>query len=253
MRIILSPAKKMRCDPDTLPAEGLPVYLSRTRELLSWIRGMKPKEQKTLWACSEKIAEENRERFAGMDLERNLTPAVLSFDGIQYQYMAPAVLEEDALRWLSSHVRILSGFYGVLKPMDGVAPYRLEMQAKGAPAPHQNLYDFWGDSLYREVTDGDHVILNLASKEYSKCIEPYLTPSDTFITCVFGEMEKGKIVQKGVYAKMDRGSMVRFLAGKGAASPEEAKDFDWGGCRFHEDLSDERTYVFLRDPGWNQN
>ena len=88
-----------------------------------------------------------------------------------------------------------SGFYGVLRPFDGVTPYRLEMQAKASVGGFKDLYEYWGDSLYQELTsDGDHVILNLASKEYSKCIEKYLTSEDTYITCVFGEVVDGKVV-----------------------------------------------------------
>ena len=86
-----------------------------------------------------------------MDLTKNLTPALLAYDGIQYTYMAPAVFEDGQFDYVQEHLRILSGFYGVVKPLDGVVPYRLEMQAKAAVDGRRNLYDFWGDSLYQEV------------------------------------------------------------------------------------------------------
>ena len=143
---------------------------------------------------------------------------------------------------------ILSGFYGVLRPMDAVTPYRLELQAKAAVAGHKNLYAFWGDKLYRAVRDESAVIINLASKEYSKAIEAYLQPEDRFITCVFGELLGGKLVQKGVYAKMARGEMVRYLAEIGAEQPEELKGFSRSGYVFREELSTETNYVFARDP-----
>ena len=181
-----------------------------------------------------------------MDLRRNLTPALLSYDGIQYTYMAPAVFEDGQFDYVQEHLRILSGFYGVVKPMDGVVPYHLEMQAKAAVAGHKNLYDFWGEDLYREVMDESRVLINLASKEYSKCIEKYLQPGDRYITCVFGEPESGKIVQKGVYAKMARGEMVRFMAGIQAEEPEQIKAFSSGGYRFDESRSTDTEYVFLR-------
>ena len=113
-----------------------------------------------------------------MDLRKNLTPALLAYDGIQYTYMAPAVFEDGQYDYVQEYLRILSGFYGVVKPMDGVVPYRLEMQAKAAVGGHKNLYDFWGDSLYREVIGDSRIVINLASKEYSKCIEKYLQPGD---------------------------------------------------------------------------
>ena len=109
-----------------------------------------------------------------MDLQSSLTPALLAYDGIQYTYMAPAVFEDGQFDYVQEHLRILSGFYGVVKPMDGVVPYRLEMQAKAVVDEYKNLYDFWGDDLYREVMDESRILVNLASKEYSKCIEKYL-------------------------------------------------------------------------------
>ena len=181
-----------------------------------------------------------------MDLRKNLTPALLAYDGIQYTYMAPAVFEDGQYDYVQEHLRILSGFYGVVKPMDGVVPYRLEMQAKAAVSGHKNLYDFWGDSLYREVLDSSRIIINLASKEYSKCIEKYLQPDDRYITCVFGEPEGGKIVQKGVYAKMARGEMVRYMAANAITEPEKIKAFDWSGYQYRDDLSSDKEYVFVR-------
>ena len=246
MKILLYPAKKMRVDTDTFPVTGMPVFLDRAKVLRDWIAGLSEKEQKTLWAAGDAITAASRALFADMDLSRNLTPAVLSYDGIQYTCLAPAVLEETALAWVQEHVRILSGFYGVLRPFDGVVPYRLEMQAKGAPLGEKNLYAYWGDALYHEVTGEDRVILNLASKEYARAVEPFLQSGDRFVTCVFGEMEEGELRKKGDYAKMARGELVRYLAGIGAQDPEEAKGFALSGYRFNPDRSTETAYVFER-------
>ena len=246
MRIIISPAKKMRVDTDSFPCRNLPQYLSRAETLMAYIRGLSYAEQKALWACNDRIARENTERFAEMDLRRNLTPAILAYDGIQYATMGPAVFEDEQLDYVQRNLRILSGFYGVLRPMDGVAPYRLEMQAKAKPGGCRSLYDFWGDSIYRAVVDDSRVIVNLASVEYSRCVERYLAPGDRFVTCVFGELEGGRIVQKGVYAKMARGDMVRYMAEIGAEAPEQLKAFDRSGYRFDESRSTETEYVFIR-------
>ena len=246
MRIIISPAKQMRVDTDSFSCSTLPVFIEQTEILMQWIRSLSYEEQKKLWSCNDKIARQNVERFAHMDLRKNLTPALLSYDGIQYTYMAPAVFEDGQYDYVQEHMRILSGFYGVVKPMDGVVPYRLEMQAKAAVAGYKNLYGFWSDSLYREVIDVSRVIVNLASKEYSKCIEKYLQPGDRYITCIFGELKGGKVVQKGVYAKMARGEMVRYMAGIQAEKPEQMKNFNWSGYRFDEDRSSEAEYVFIR-------
>ena len=263
MKLIISPAKKMNVDTDTLAPLGEPVLLEKTEALLSRMRELSYEEAKALWGCNEKLARQNFERFQDMDLRRGLTPAILSYEGIQYQYMAPAVFEERMLAWVQEHLRILSGFYGVLKPMDGVTPYRLEMQARLSVGEARDLYAFWGGSLWSlweeiggAAVDGGaavaskggvrEVVLNLASKEYSRCIEKYLRPEDRFITCIFGEWSGGKIVQKGTYAKMARGEMVRFLAERQAERPEEARDFDRLGYRFAPEHSDEKSYVFVR-------
>lgn len=246
MRIIISPAKKMNHDSDTLEAIGKPVFLEETEKILAWLQKRSPEELQKLWGCNEAIAAQNIRRIEGMELDKHLTPAILSYEGIQYRYMAPAVFEEKMLAYVQEHLRILSGFYGVVKPMDGVTPYRLEMQAKAHIEGTTNLYAFWGRKLYEEVMGEDKTVLNLASKEYSQCVEKYLQPGDTFITCVFGEFSGEKIVQKGTYAKMARGEMVRFMAEKGMTTPEQVKEFDRLDYRFHEELSGEREFVFIR-------
>lgn len=247
MKIIISPAKKMNIDTDTLECRGLPAFLDEAGELLEWMKRLTFEQAKELWKCNDKIAELNYKRFQEMELKRNLTPAVIAYEGIQYQYMAPAVFGGAQTDYIQEHLRILSGFYGVLKPFDGVTPYRLEMQAKASEAG--DLYKFWGDKLYREVAgkekDGG-LILNLASKEYSKCVEKYLTPEDTYVTVVFGELVDGKVKQKGTLAKMARGEMVRYLAEKEVEDPAGIKEFDRLGYCFEETLSNKKEYVFLK-------
>ena len=181
-----------------------------------------------------------------MNLEKNLTPAILSYEGIAYQYMVPSVFEDRQFEYIQKHLRILSGFYGVLKPMDGVVPYRLEMQAKAGIKQHKDLYDFWGNRLYQEIRDEDGILINLASKEYSKCIEKYLSPQDTYITCTFCEAVNGRLIQKGTYAKMARGEMVRFMADKNIKNPQDMKYFDRLGYSYRENLSTETEYIFER-------
>ena len=246
MRIIISPAKKMNVREDILNYRNLPVFLEETDRIMDWMKSLSLEEAKTLWGCNEKLAKQNFERFAKMELRRRLTPAILSYEGIQYQYMAPAVFENQMLAYVQEHLRILSGFYGVLKPLDGVTPYRLEMQAKAKVDGAGDLYDFWRDRLYREVLDDSHIIINLASKEYSKCVEKYLLPKDRFITCIFGELSNGKVVQKGTYAKMARGEMVRFMAENNISEPEEMKQFNRLGYRFVDHLSTDMEYVFIK-------
>lgn len=247
MKIIISPAKKMITNTDVFPVEKLPAFLEDTRQLMREIRKLSYQKAKELWKCNEKLAVLNYDRFAQMDLERALTPAILAYEGLQYQYIAPEVFTEGALSYIRDHLRILSGFYGILSPFDGVTAYRLEMQAKLAVNGHPDLYGFWGNRLYEELTKEDHVILNLASKEYSKCIEKYVTDKDTFITVGFGEWIDGKVKQKGTFAKMARGEMVRFLAENQIQDVELLKEFQALGVSYKEELSNDTTYIFIKE------
>lgn len=253
MKIILSPTKKMREDGETLLPVGTPAFLKKTEKILTELRKKTYEELKTLWGCNDGIAELNVERLKEADLYKHLTPALLSYEGLAFQYMAPAVLDEESLSYIGEHLRILSGFYGVLKPMDGVIPYRLEMQAKLQVAGHKDLYSFWGDDLYKEIRGDDGLIINLASKEYYKCIEKYLTKEDRFLTCTFGEEVKGKFVTKGTYAKMARGEMVRYMAEHKISAPEELKNFDRLGYSFDEKKSTETEYHFNRTDGTEES
>ena len=130
MKIIISPAKKMVTDMESLPVESIPVFIDQAARLMEVMRSRSYEEAKAVWKCSDKIAGENYSRFQHMDLKRSLTPAILAYEGIQYQYMAPVVMERSALDYLRDHLRSLSGYYGLLRHFDGVVSYSLEMQAK---------------------------------------------------------------------------------------------------------------------------
>ena len=300
MKIIISPAKKMKMSELDIPHQGYPLFVEegkkdgaslspkdriqtgKTAQLLQYLQSLSLSERKELWACNEDLARENSERIEKMDLKRNCSPAILSYEGIQYQYMAPSVMEVSQLAYLQSHLRILSGFYGVVKPLDGVVPYRLEMQAKAKIGSCKNLYEFWGKDIWEALLleeledrlqkEGENslgnknpmLILNLASKEYAKCIEKYL-PKDRilrkkimwkdelkelsfpihYISCGFYEKSGEKLVQKGVYAKMARGEMVRFLAENKIENAEEIKGFKGLDFNFEDKLSTEDQYIFL--------
>ena len=245
MKIIISPAKKMRIDTDSLPIQGLPVFLPKTEELCRILQSMSDAELKKLWKCNDQIAALNIQRLQNMDLHNRLTPAVLAYDGIQYQHMAPGVFTDQAFDYVQEHLRILSGFYGILKPFDGVTPYRLEMQAKLRGGEAKDLYAYWGDSLANALFAETDCIVNLASKEYSVCISKYLPENVRFITCVFGEEKDGKVIEKGTMCKMARGEMVRYMAENQIEDPEQIKSFDRLNYRYDASRSDDNLFVFI--------
>ncbi len=267
MKIIISPAKKMNENTDFFPAEEIPAFTERTKILLEKIKSLTCQEAREMWQCNQKLAELNYQRFrrmtpAGLENLSAMTPALMAYEGIQYQYLSPMTFEEKAWQYAREHLRILSGFYGILRPFDGVFPYRLEMQAKLSADGCKNLYEFWGGSLYDSLISEEKgtrpVILNLASKEYSQCIEPCLKGPVRFITCVFGERRDGKIRQKATLAKMARGEMVRFLAENQIENPEDIKDFRGLGFAYSSEHSAVsvgklgqklETYTFIKEEG----
>ena len=246
MKIIISPAKKMKEDIDSLPIQGLPQFLECTEEILEQLRSMSYEELRKLWGCSDQLTELNMKRLQTMDLRKAQTPAIFSYEGIQYQHMAPRVCTQRELDYLQEHLRILSGFYGVLRPFDAVTPYRLEMQAKLTVGKAKNLYSYWNKNIYDAVSDGEDCILNLASKEYSMCVSKHLKPQIPFITCVFAERKGEKLIEKGTMCKMARGEMVRFLATQQITKLEDVKYFAELQYRFSKEDSTGETYVFLK-------
>ena len=130
MKIILAPAKKMRTDADYIACKNLPQYIDKTESILDVLKSLNHDELKKVWNCNESIVEQNIERIKTMDLHKNLTPAILAYDGIAFQYMAPSVFEDKHFDYIEKNLLILSGFYGALRPLDGVTPYRLEMLRK---------------------------------------------------------------------------------------------------------------------------
>ena len=246
MNIIISPAKKMNICNDDIVHKTLPHFMEETNKLHNSLKNLNYDDLKALLCCNDDIASLNFDRYSTMDLSSNLTPAILAYDGIQYKYMSPNSFTDNEFDYVNNHLKILSGFYGVLKPFDGVVPYRLEMQAKLKYENYKNLYDFWGDSLYKEVTKDSNVILNLASKEYSKAIEKYLTSDDRFVTCIFGTMNDSKIKFKATEAKMARGLMTRYLAQNNINDIEDVKNFSDLSFTYSEEHSTPNEFVFLK-------
>lgn len=241
MRIILAPAKNMRYIEDSPYDLSKPCFLQKSETLLAKLKKMNFDELKKVYKASDDIVLQNMERLKQTDLNKSLSAACLSYNGIAFKHLAFNVFSDEEYAYLNSHLRILSGLYGVLKPFDGIAQYRLEMQSI---LDDINLYDYWKDDIYKEVKD--KVIINLASKEYSKCIEDYLEDDVRYITIHFVEKSKDKYVIKATYAKMARGEMVRYMASNKIEDVEDIKKFNYLNYSYLESLSDENNYYFER-------
>lgn len=244
MQIIISPAKKMIVDEENFLPMNTPRYLQNTAEILQEMRTLSYADVQKLWHTSDKLTKENYQNLQHMDLQHPLTPAILSYSGIQYQYMAPSIFSSTALEYLQKTLWILSGFYGALRPFDGIVPYRLEMNAQLQVADNKNLYEFWGDKLYRAVHQQGPII-NLASKEYSQAITPYLKTNDQFIDVVFAHFIDSKLKIKATLAKIARGEMVRFIVENQLTTVEQLKSFQSATYTFDAPLSTAKRLVFV--------
>ena len=248
LRFIISPAKKMRAlDAPPWPAHE-PAFLERTAELMRTVQGLSRDEAQALWACSDRLADLNYERFRTMDLMRNTTAAAIAYEGIQYTHLAPGVMSERELAWLDEHLRILSGFYGMLRPLDGVVPYRLEMQARLAVGAARDLYEFWGNTLYeRLAAEGCDTIVNVASVEYARAVTPWVRSDGPQVTtCIFGVMRDGRLRQPATEAKAARGTFVRWCAEHEVTNTDELANFAERGYALDPANTSSDTLVFVK-------
>lgn len=241
MKILLSPAKLMKPADDHNYTLSCPHFEKERDELLSVLEKMEPSRLKSVLKVSDKIASEMYGHYQAMKegREMDVSPAILTYSGIAYQYMAANVFTDAMMDYAQNHLRILSGLYGVLRPLDGIVRYRLEM---GAKLPF-SLYDYWSDKAAGQF-EPDEPVINLASEEYTRLIRKYHPLIDVeFLENVDG---KWKIVT--VHAKMARGAMVRYMAENQVKSAEGMQGFTDFGFVFDPKSSTDQKLVFKKRP-----
>ena len=247
MKIIIAPTKKMVINTNDFDVQGLPQYIEETRQILQKMQTLSYEDAHTMWRCSDKLARQNYNWLQQMNLDAQLTPAILAYTGIQYQYMAPDLFTAPALDYVQRNLRILSGFYGILRPFDGVIPYRLEMQSAIQVADAHDLYEFWSNKLYQTLHFEQGPVLNLASQEYAKAITPYLQPDDRMINVIFGSKVNGQLKVKATLAKMARGEMVRYLAENNIHDVAAITRFDHPDWHYDVTRSTDSEFVFINN------
>ena len=245
MKIIISPAKKMKREEYVAPLHR-PMFLKEAGELLSFLRSLSDSEMAKVWKVKGALLSSSLSSLSMLSLEDSGSPAIFSYDGIQYTYMSPSSFTDSMLEYAEKNLRIISGLYGLLRPLDGVGTYRLEMDSPISIPGYGDLYSYWGGKIASSLMEDDRLLVNLASAEYSKAVLPFLPSSVTVVTPVFLDWEKGRYVSKGVYAKMERGEMVRFLSETGAETVEDIKKFSSRGYEFSHSLSSPNTLCFVR-------
>jgi cytoplasmic iron level regulating protein YaaA (DUF328/UPF0246 family) len=254
MLTVISPAKKMNWDARDVQMTT-PDMLGDAADLVRSARDLSVGDLKSLMHLSDNLAKLNRDRFASYQdspSDDALRPAALAFAGDTYQGLEAASLEEDELVYAQEHLRVLSGLYGVLRPLDGIQPYRLEMGSRLKTQRGKNLYEYWGTKLSLALneqaeTTGSSALINCASQEYFGAVDLKALKLNV-ITPQFME-DKGdgkgpKIVS--FYAKKARGAMARFVIQNRLKDPESLRDFDNGGYAWQKDLSTPEKPVFLR-------
>ena len=253
MLLVLSPAKTLDLSP--APAElaaSLPEMRADTARLARIARGLKAADLKRLMDISDKLAELNVARFKAFRPrgDGEGLPAALTFAGDVYMGLAARTLGLDDLAWAQDHLRILSGLYGLLRPLDRIQPYRLEMGVRLANDRGGNLYDFWGDRLSKALNKAaaghaDRTLVNLASQEYFGAVDRQALKLP-LVTCHFKQDSEGLVRNISFFAKTARGLMARYAIEGRVERVEALKGFDVAGYRFRPELSDAQDWVFVR-------
>lgn len=229
MIIIISSAKTMLEQPSRITTK--PPFLSKTKQLKEIIEKKDLEELSKIWACSKEKALEYKNLFS----LTSATMAINAYNGIVFKQF-----KKDNLDYLNKHLRIISAYYGLLKPNNGITPYRLEMECP-LKVNNQNLYNFWGKDIYNELND--HIIINLASKEYDKCVRDYLNEDDLFIDIDFIEIKNNKLLRSSTNLKKVRGLFLDYLVQNNIEDLDKLKDFNYDGYTF--DTSSTQTKLIF--------
>lgn len=253
MKILISPAKSLNLDKLSKEVNSTKiVFRNEAWEIAKVLKHKSPKDLSQLMSISEKLADlnwsRNQEYRKGFDNEKS-KQAIYSFDGEVYNGIDVDTISEKGLEFLQNNLRILSGQYGLLKPLDLIMPYRLEMGTKLSVNNSKNLYDFWGNKITEEINSElkeDEVVINLASNEYFKSVKTNLLDA-SIITPIFKDYKNGKLKTISFFAKKARGLMVRYIAENNINNNIELlKNFNIDGYLFDPKLSDKKNFIFIR-------
>jgi len=255
MIAILSPAKTLDFEREpTTSTTSEPLFLAEAEQLSAVLKEKSASELQALMSISDNLAELNAERFANWKADQSAVAtkqAVLAFKGDVYQGLEATSFSETQLQFAQRHLRILSGMYGLLKPLDRIQPYRLEMGTKLTVGQHPNLYKFWGNTIAQQLNEDfkhlEHqVLINLASNEYFKAVATKTLKTEV-ITPVFKDYKGGKFKVISFYAKKARGLMAAFMIKNQLVNPEDLKAFQEEGYAYNAELSKANEWVFTRE------
>ena len=252
MKILLSPAKSLDLK-SKLPTERSSniCFEKEAEHLNSILKSKSPDELSSLMSISSKIANLNYERNHSWSLPFNHTnarQAIYAFSGDVYKGIDAYSIEDESIDFIQKSVRILSGLYGLIKPLDLIQPYRLEMGTKLVFDSNKNLYDFWRKKIAEQINselESDEPVLNLASNEYFKAIDNKVIKTDVY-SANFKQLKNGEYKTIAIFSKKARGMMTRFIIDNKITHVNDLKLFDYDGYSFHENLSSDKSLVFTK-------
>jgi uncharacterized protein len=255
--IVISPAKKLDFDnPAPFETHTKADFLKESQRLINTLRMLSELDLMELMNLSSKLSKLNFDRYYTWSTPFNLENAkqsIFAFRGDVYAGLDADSLNQNDLDFAQNHLRILSGLYGFLKPMDLMQPYRLEMGTRLVTERGKNLYEFWGEMITNGLNkalkaQGDEILINLASQEYFKSVKPKKLQGK-IITPAFKELKNGHYKMIGIYAKKARGLLSRYIIQNKISQPDEIKSFDLDGYVFRESFSDDQNFIFTRGTG----
>ena len=244
MVIILSPTKNMNIKHFQDLDFEKPIFYEETKQIHNNLYDFEPHHIESIMKVNKDIALKTFCNIKDFDIDKKQGHALKCYDGLVFKNIGVEDFNMEDINFANEHLRILSGFYGILKPLTYIQPYRLEMGLKIPIDDSKNLYSFWKDKIYKEISSINKPIINLASKEYSKAITPFLKSTDTFINIDFLIFKNGKYKAVATSAKMARGQMTRYIIKNKIDNIEKLKDFYYDVYQYNENLSDENNLVF---------
>ena len=252
MKILLSPAKSLDYKselPTSKISEGC--FLNEAQYLNNILKEKSPKDLSDLMGISSSLGEINYQRNNSWSLpfsSKNARQSIYAFSGDVYRGLDSYTVEEDKIDFMQNSVRIISGLYGLLKPLDLIQPYRLEMGTKMPVGDNKNLYEFWRQKITTQLNsdlDENEPVLNLASNEYFKAIDRKVVKTDIY-TANFKQLKNGEYKTIAIFSKKARGMMTRFIIDNNITDINDLKSFNYDDYMFHESLSKEREFIFTR-------
>ncbi len=251
MKVILSPAMNMdTCSNDTFE-KTIPIFKNKSCELAKELKKLNPFDLEIALSISPTLLDKVFEYYLDFDcdkIDEKGTQALLSFNGLAYKNLNVSDFTKEDFNFANNHLRILSAMYGILKPSDIIQQYRLDFMCnfgkKGID--DKKLYDFWSDTVYKELFKDKEPIVAICSKEYEKLIKPFVKKSDRYIVCEFLINKNGKFKAFATASKMARGQMARYIIKNKIEDIEKIKNFEYDGFKFSEYHSSENRFCFIK-------